>query len=344
MKKIIILLSIFFLWTIIYANPRPPVDLLITELYFDENDKWYLELSFISMGDVDEEYNSFYTFPNFYLHSLTDTIYLFQKEFYVDNGVMVITQDSLNEHLHINKTGDRIGFFMEYNSSNELKFGNIDGAIIGSPEINQSISLYKGIYFVKDNSPSIGSPNSNQIWGTLQGCVYDMDTLPIPNRKFWLRGEEYNYEFTTNENGEYAVQTLSKPHQICSIYYVPTYGLNILTTDSIAFSMEPDSFITRDIFILDSLSPDHISHYNSEKDPVKLYPNPIARNENLLYEIDLPILTANALIEIISIDGKIINRKKITNRTGEIKLPAKAAVYIVNIKIDKQLIDRKSVV
>jgi len=291
MKKIIILLSIFFLGTIIYANPRPPVDLLITELYFDENDKWYLELSFISMGDVDEEYNSFYTFPNFYLHSLTDTIYLFQKEFYVDNGVMVITQDSLNEHLHINKTGDRIGFFMEYNSSNELKFGNIDGAIIGSPEINQSISLYKGIYFVKDNSPSIGSPNSNQIWGTLQGCVYDMDTLPIPNRKFWLRGEEYNYEFTTNENGEYAVQTLSKPHQICSIYYVPTYGLNILTTDSIAFSMEPDSFITRDIFILDSLSPDHISHYNSEKDPVKLYPNPIARNENLLYEIDLPILT-----------------------------------------------------
>ena len=152
MKKIIILLSIFFLGTIIYANPKPPVDLLITELYFDENDKWYLELSFISMGDVDEEYNSFYTFPNFYLHSLTDTIYLFQKEFDVDNGVMVITQDSLNEHLHINKTGDRIGFFMEYNSSNELKFGNIDGAIIGSPEINQSISLYKGIYFVKDNS------------------------------------------------------------------------------------------------------------------------------------------------------------------------------------------------
>ena len=29
MKKIIILLSIFFLGTIIYANPKPPVDLLI---------------------------------------------------------------------------------------------------------------------------------------------------------------------------------------------------------------------------------------------------------------------------------------------------------------------------
>ena len=90
MKKIIILLSIFFLGTIIYANPKPPVDLLITELYFDENDKWYLELSFISMGDVDEEYNSFYTFPNFYLHSLTDTIYLFQKEF---NTIKILRGD-----------------------------------------------------------------------------------------------------------------------------------------------------------------------------------------------------------------------------------------------------------
>ncbi|NLO42229.1 MAG: hypothetical protein GX109_04255 [Bacteroidales bacterium] len=45
-----------------------------------------------------------------------------------------------------------------------------------------------------------------------------------------------------------------------------------------------------------------------------------------------------------SIDGKIINRKKITNRTGEIKLSAKAAVYIVNIKIDKQLIASRKII
>ncbi len=182
MKRFLILLSIIFYGFGIYANPRPSIMLQMTELYFDSDNKWNIELSFTYEGEICTEIDTSMFFDYFFLYSLSDTLDISGSTFYVNRGIIVIIQDSLKENFQINRYGDIIGFVTSiYAGAGELKFGNINDAFIDYPKNNQSISLYNESVYVKDNSPSIGYPNSNHIWGTLQGCVYDMDTLPIPN-------------------------------------------------------------------------------------------------------------------------------------------------------------------
>jgi len=72
--------------------------------------------------------------------------------------------------------------------------------------------------------------------------------------------------------------------------------------------------------------------------PVKIYPNPIKAMDKLMVEIDLPVITSNIWIDITSVDGKLINKEKITNTKSLIDMPDSNGYYILRVLLDKQII------
>ncbi|MFA5417571.1 MAG: T9SS type A sorting domain-containing protein [Bacteroidales bacterium] len=333
--------SIFglLLFMSVLANPivLPTVD--ICELSFDETGHWVVELWYDYINEQD------YPIDSIFLISRTDTVKLPDYTFEGENGFIVLWQDSLNSEFNINPSGDSItvlSYMYSYEYYDVLVFGESSGAVISSPRLGQSLCRYIGDY-VKDKSPTIGEPNDTTgMCGTVKGTVYDLNNEPVANLPFVL---EYSlgYQCETDEYGIFTTRVLSKPNTLNHFSYTVDNHLRFMPIEDIAYVMEPDSIVFRDIHMLDSLLTD-VDQQSATSFPVKLYPNPLTQHDRLNYEIDLPVKTANCRIEIYTVSGQMVVSQEITQSNGQIDLSGAVGILLVNFRMENQLLSTNRIV
>lgn len=334
MKKIYILFFILRLALTINANPIPIPTIEISELCFDESGKWKLELEYFYINPDG------YTFDSIFIFSSMDTAKVPDYLLTGQIGQFVLTADSLTADFRINRLGDTIKV-ISYGGGFEdiLVFGNVMGASINYPRVGQSLSK-NGYFYVKDNSPTIGFSNDTLgTCGTINGVVYDKYSKPVENRVFRLD----NY-FETSENGEYSARVFAKPTTSSRIdYKAGQYSTKSLSITEISYTMEPDSVIEMDIYLLDTLTTG-INDINSVNNPISVYPNPVSKNEELIINIDLPIIASDIYIEIIDLNGKIFMKKKLNKNSISIIAPDKSGLYIVRTLLDAEIISSNRII
>lgn len=336
MKKIYILFFLLTVGLIIKANPIAIPTIEISELYFDESDNWKLELGYFYINPEG------YTFDSIFIYSLMDTAKV--PDYYLTGeiGQFVLTVDSLTSNFRINRLGDTlkvISYAYGGEFEDALLFGDVLGASINAPRVGQSLCK-NGYFYVKDNSPTIGLSNDTTgTYGTVKGIIYDKYSEPVDTRTFRLD----NY-FETSENGEYSARVYSKPSTFSRIdYKTGQYSTQSVSITEISYIMEPDSVVEMNIYLLDTLTTG-INDINVANTPISVYPNPISKNEELKINIDLPIITSDIYVEIIDLNGKLINKKKISKNSSSIITPDKTGFYIVRTLLDSEVISSNRII
>lgn len=339
MKKIFILTIAIFIGFGLFANPIPLPTVEISELFFNSDGNWILELGYYGLNQEQIQIDSMF------LVSSKDTIILSKYILTGISGFIIITNDSLDSDFHINQYGDTIilkTFIMGDYFEDSLIYGNCQGAIIGIPRKNQSICKIKN-YYSKDNSPTIGESNdSTGMCGTLKGTIYDINNNPVKNWTF-----DIDFPFESLDDGSYSARIYSAYRTLSHLcyYYGPgkRYCPRIINIDYI---MEPDSMIYRDVQLLDELIPVEVSIINSYNQDFlfKIFPNPISKSDILKYEFDLPHITANLRLEFLTIDGKLLKVKRISKTFGEIELPISKGLFILQVWLDNVLLSTNCII
>jgi hypothetical protein len=134
------------------------------------------------------------------------------------------------------------------------------------------------------------------------------------------------------------LRVFSEPTTIKRISY-PTgkYSGHIVSIEEISYEMEPDSVVTRDIYILDSIATGKNEIQNNSF-PIKFYPNPLSISDQLHFEIDLPVKTINCRMEVLNLDGKLLMTRKIMEKKGEINIGDLKGILIVNVLMNNKLV------
>lgn len=335
MKKICTLILSLAIGISIYANPISLPTVEISELYFDNSNNWMLELAYYDLDQTGIAIDSIF------LYSTSDTVKLPSHEFLGDIGFWVITKDILRNDFVVKRFGDTIKVvFYVYEEAFEdvLIYGNATEALINFPRLGQSLSRYY-MYFIKDNSPTIGEPNDTLgMCGTLRGTVYDKFSTPVQNRSFLL-----DFNFETDLNGEYSARVLSKPSAFNRIRYkTGQYHSQSVPITAISYIMEPDSIVELDIYLLEELASGTES-LSLGKNPIRIYPNPVSINEQLKVDVDLPILTSNIWLEIADVNGKMIKKERIKRLDNVVDAPAISGFYIVSVWLENQIVTSKRI-
>jgi len=175
MKKLIILIFLLFSYALIlYSNPIVPA--VFSELYFDDNDDWYLELYDFygfSPGNLD----------GCYLTSASSTAYFNNGINFGCYDTLVVTNADMQTDFTINRNGTDLyiyGFFYD-----EIFWGDYQYSTVNAPYPGQSLARvvpYDDYFLVaKENQPSLGyNPFNVQTFGGIQGKVSDGEGNPLP--------------------------------------------------------------------------------------------------------------------------------------------------------------------
>ena len=282
------------------ANPIvvPPVT---SELYFDNNNNWYLEIVFNAYTGINSS-------NNLYLATSTDTVQLKPGWIIQTNIPFVITKDSLLNPLTINQSGDVIRLF-ENNYYQDLDFGcytfifgNYPGSTVSAPLHGQSIKRISSscdYRLVKDNNPTLGyDPFNASATSSVYGYVYDSNHNPFPNLSVFGNGGCF-LATATDANGHFEIQGV----YACS-YHMYTYNTFCINPDT-SFITEPDSSYYLE-FTFDSCYVRLNNFSKANNYSLQVFPNP--GSENFTFQIIAPELNhTNCLIKIYDIAGELVN-------------------------------------
>ena len=202
MRHLIPLFFIILLGIAAHSNPIVESDAYISEIYFDENDNWTIE---IFCYYINEDNN------DFIFHTSEGTADI---SFYAGNSeIILITADDLSTPLTINRDGDFIyltQFDDYYLLCDTVSFGNSPGATVNAPLIGESLvnvivvdygfAFNNICWLVIDTAPSLGYI-SEPVKQSFSGYLRDNTGTAIPN-------VEINYgaigdlpKIWTDENG-----------------------------------------------------------------------------------------------------------------------------------------------
>ncbi len=318
------------------ANPIDALVFSITELYFDEEDNWYLEIDFPYFAN--EQYTN--------IDSITITTSSnaasmnFNQNCDDFSCVFVITEDNLKNNLAINREGEslKVTVYFSMIEVDEimsrdayLLFGDVPNSYLTDFQNHQSLvqinlPTMEGTMFkyARDNTPTLGQVNdTNGVCGYLTGKVYDINNKVVPNHNFML-----DYEFTTNENGEYKASICSRNY----LDYIISKDVWMIGNSNITpfnSNIEPSESYTFDIYLLDDNLVGLIED-RASNDKFKLFPNPASSHITIKGK-----LNANSEIVITNILGQIIYKSKIDASTNEyfLELDQLFKVGIYNISI-----------
>lgn len=307
MKKAFLVPLFFILAYALKANPLPPPP-IISEVYLISDSTWYIEMVFPGF---------FYDYTNLdgLKISCTGGSAFFKNSIPVIPGnIIIITPDSMQSPLLINRTGDFIMIFDELNQGlgqlDEIRFGNIEWAGVNSPLPGQSLVnlerycfLYGSYYYtlVKDNNPTIGSnPFNTASTGTFRGYVFDMDSQPVNG--IILRTAYTCSVFNivqTNSSGYF-----NNDAQPGSLYHVLLYHNGTPLLDSL-ITIEPDS-INYYEFNLDTILSSVGTVQINKEYKLRIFPNPATDNINFNIERPSPALTEKLLLKIYNLSSEIV--------------------------------------
>ncbi len=227
MKKLCLFVLFVFSFGIAHSNVTPMSSAYISELYFDENGDWIIELYFDYFNENDIGY---------VMVTSTDTA-TFEK--YPDStNILLLTNADLSNPLIIDQEGDKVWFENPENYlggmlTSPCVFGNFPGASVTAPYPGQSIV---GVSYkhVKDTSSSLGYLR-DPAKGVVRGYATDSIGNPLPYIQIQTQGFG-DRTIWSDENGFFTDTVYAKKYSIFIINNNNRYRIY----DS-SFSIEPDS-------------------------------------------------------------------------------------------------------
>jgi hypothetical protein len=274
MKKIYVTIFMLLLFSQLLANPI--VVKYMSELYF-EDDNWTIELAYTDeMGE-----RFFQNLDNHRLVSTTDTAQ-FNSGISLDNvNIILVTQDSLQAPLSINKNGDCVQLQVwngdEWWFTDEIRFGDYPNSNVNAPFEGQSIVSVEeiGYEYAKDNIPSLGSnPYYANTRGAFSGYVFDQQQNPISNAR--IRFFYYN-DIYTDQNGYF------ENNYMCGMNYDITVYVDDIAMMDTLITIEPDSTTYCEFHInLYSIDEEHLQR---SKIILNNYPNPFIESTTISFNL-----------------------------------------------------------
>ena len=349
MRKLLFLFAFAGIAMQTLSNPiddRPQIT--ISELFFDDQGQWELEIKYENEFD--------YPIDSLFLSSSSGTIKLKGLTFPESGDVFVVYENDLAQDFSIQQEGDSITLYFYYgyttsdSISHQLVFGDCAGATIGKPLAGQSITYVAG-YFAKDKSPTLNLLNDTSgTCGTLKGTIYGKNGEPVSKEYFKL-----HFPFSNATDGAYSTRILARPNFFQSLAYDTArlgydsmgelYFSRNADIDPLEFTMKPDSVITMDIYLRDSLVTALSTTY-AKRIPVRIYPNPIGGDNILNYEFDVPVKSAYAEIKIYTVNGKLIHSDEISSRRGSVDLSGRAdgSIFLVSFYLNHKVVSTQRLV
>ena len=165
MKKIIVLVLLLLCFGIL-AHANPIMTAFFSEIYFDDNNEWSIELyDYYQVG--------IYTLDDCYIESTTNMAFFNNGITFTPNDTLVVTNDDMQTDLIINREGDYL--VMGGYTYDEMCWGNYSN-LINAPYPGQSlvrvVPYYDYFLLAKENQPSLGyNPFGAQTFGGIQGNV-----------------------------------------------------------------------------------------------------------------------------------------------------------------------------
>ena len=205
MKKFIILIFLLSFTFILHANPIMPK--ILSEIYFDDNDEWSIELydySGLTLGNLDSSY----------LISSSDTAYFNDGISFNYDDTLVVTNSDMQTDFTIDKDGDIL--YIDGSFYDEMYWGNYPYSHVNAPSSGQSLCRVAigndDPYFLlaKEGQPSLGyNPFHVQTFGNLEGYVYDETGSPIEGTEVVCSCIfPLIYMTTTNCNGFFGIYNM----------------------------------------------------------------------------------------------------------------------------------------
>ncbi len=312
MKKILLLSVLLFAVLIIKANPIIHSSFLITELYFDSNDKWTMELLI-----KDQIIN----LDNYKLITSTGEFHFKNGITVNPNDIILITIDSMQTPLTLNRSGDfiQIKWFTNsqwFDDGIPLRYGNITNAAVSPPLIGQSIELliingtfpaYSGFAYIKSKTPDLGSINVNtsNCMGNLNGFVYDINNNPVAFDSVriinWPQTNSFSNKIWFDATGYFNQEMYARNYTI-QIYYPKTSSIPCFDT---IISIELDSTVSCIFHINNYVS--SISEQNSKiNTTLSNFPNPFTTSTNILINISDSKNASKAILKFFNSVGEIV--------------------------------------
>ena len=363
MKKVKLFVFLFLvLQSLLWSNPidTTPVT-LFSELVFDSNNKWTMELLLRQM-DIYFKVDSV-TIRTSGVESKLLISFQFEKDIYV------ITSDSLSFPVEIKREGDSIEIVTYLTSEPNhgirqdlIVFGNFSSASVGSPTLEFStISRIYGNIICLSNKPSLGKINDPlALSSTMKGHIYDTDGNSIAQIKF-----PYYFKLETllefNADGSYTTRIYRTfPSVVKDYLYALVQGIDALSDtariDPIELNdVHPDTVVIQDIhlksnrFVVTSL--DENEPPRSEEFTLINYPNPFNLSTNFFVKIPDRMKGKEGIINIYNASGQIVNSisicesKTVTwdgkDKTGNV-MPS--GIYFYQLNFEKQMMKSGSMI
>jgi len=338
MKKILFTIIASLSISFLNANPLIAPGVALSELKFDSNGKWIMELEY------------FYTNSNILLDSIwiksnSGTAQLKQFKIIGERGILLVENDSLSSNLSINPTRDSIqiiySFYHNKHENEPVIYGYSNG-LLKSPGHGQSIAATSVSYnssYSLDKSPTIGAINDTiGMCGTIKGHIYDKNNQLFNRTDVGFSSFAQN--FSSNSDGTYSARIFSNNNNFNRLwtYILPnttrTQSVNI---SPINVSAVPDTVINVDIHLLGSVINGIDEVIMNEESLVRIFPNPI-KGLSFNYEILIPVKSSNSYILIADITGKTILHFPLTDNRGTINLPQQtvSGTYIVSLYVNNR--------
>jgi len=250
MKNLVIFLIFMLISVALYSNPlicpNPP---LIGEIYFDDNDDWFIEFRTCNFN------NSLDSFDGISIESSNGIAEIKSGIQFTDSTVL-ITNDSLITSLQINSAGDYIKIvapfgvdLLAYQDSpwvldSELSyyFGDYPQSYVSCLLEGQSFCIsenpYEVSYLTKSDSTTLGYANTSvEYYGDLVINLKDDNNDPITNVKCYLKQVAYNYvglDYYEEEGSSVSVvnemSKLTNSEGVVDFSEFNTYAMNCILT------------------------------------------------------------------------------------------------------------------
>jgi hypothetical protein len=362
MKKVCLTFTIGLIALFSSANPVYVPTIYVSKFFFDENQKWEIIMTSNSTA-LDSILISSSTGQSMCRKMSQSLIY--------SNYSIVIRTDSLDTNLNINPEGDSITLISYYNGSessegltNEtIVYGNYKNSTIPKPAKGQSI-----VAFWTDGSVPYYhclSDSSANLKGTLHGHVYDKNNGLITSGSVIMSPFEIpvscsdalsSYGFSgidINADGTYSTKLYAVKYNLDTIgisirdsctggVYYSKVGSKKITP--INFSIQPDSSIELDVYLLEDIT--GINEVKSgSNEPLQIFPNPIHANY-FHYEISTPVKSTHCFINLLNINGQTIESYSISENSGDLNLPVNISngTYLLQLQMNNEAYLSKQII
>ena len=339
MKRLIFLSLLLLNFSRVSATILPPTpDMRIEQFQITSSSNWVLRLYFY--WDAPQYWTSIVVQSD----SGSATVTNFSNYYSAgqDQWILVVTPSSLNQALQINPAGDHIHitghdpFYYYFVFQSDLVFGNGTNPVVLAPRVDQAISLewtelpFFSYTYSLDNSPGNGLPmcDTAGTCGTMHGKVYGIDLQPYPNGSF-----TWDFDFNTDAGGNYSTPVYGRimTSDIIKYFNGSTKTASIVP---VSYSIEPDSTIYRDIYLLDI-------NYNGiniicNKTGFAVYYDQTNNFIHVLLPIGLTSPLSNYQIRITNMMGKTMFMIPVDLNCGtlQIQLTIDPGLYIASLCMD----------